>query len=106
MSQRWRLILGILSASLGALFVLAGLAVLLSQVAHYVDTLQWPGYSLLELIKSASATKTLPGPLHWWLSRPERSSGALSSLIGLLDALPAYVFLIGFGGLILRKALR
>jgi hypothetical protein len=95
-----------LGASLGALLVLSGLTVLLGQVAHYVDTLRWPGYSLLELIKSVSATKTLPGPLHWWLSKPESSSGPLGSLIGLLDTVPAYVFLIGFGGLILQKALR
>jgi len=106
MSQRWRLIFGVLGASLGAVLLVAGLAVLLGQVALYVDTLQWPGYSLLELIKSASASKTVPSALHSWLSRPESSGGALGSLIGLLDTVPAYVFLIGFGGLILRKALR
>jgi uncharacterized BrkB/YihY/UPF0761 family membrane protein len=106
MSQRWRLIVGVLGASLGAVLLVAGLAVLLGQVAHYVHSLQWPGYSLLELIKSASASKTLPGVLQLWLSRPESSGGALGSVIGLLDTVPAYVFLIGFGGLILRKALR
>lgn len=107
MSQRWRLMVGVLGASLGAALLVAGLAVLLSQVAHYVDTLQWSGYSLLELIKSAAASKILPGVLQSWLSRPETSSGdALGSLIGLLDTVPACVFLIGFGGLILRKALR
>jgi hypothetical protein len=106
MSQRWQLIVGVLGASLGALLVLSGLAVLLGQVAHYVDRLQWPGYSLLELIKSASTSKTLPGVLQSWLSRPESSGGALGPLNGLLDTVPAYVFLIGFGGLILRRSLR
>lgn len=106
MSQRWRLIVGILGASFAALLVFTGLAVLLGQVAHYVDTLQWPGYSLLELVRSASVIRILPGPVQSWLSRPDRPDGVQGALLGLLETVPAYVFLIGLGGVMLRKALR
>jgi hypothetical protein len=106
MSQRWRLILGVLGASLGALLVVAGVGVLLGQVVEYVDTLHWPGYSLLETIKSPLVKSTLPGALQAWFHRPETPDGLHAAVLGLLEAIPACVFLIGFGGVILRKALR
>ena len=106
MSQRWRLIGGVLGATLGGLLVLAGLVVLLGQVGDYVDTLQWSGYSLLELSKSPSLKATLPGAVQSWLHRPEGSDGFQAALIGLLETVPAVVFFIGLGGVMLRKALR
>lgn len=106
MSQRWRLLLGVLGASLGALLVVAGVAVLLGQAAQYVDTLAWPGYSLLELISSPIVKSALPGVLQFWLHRPESRDGLHAGVVGLLGTVPAFVFLIGLGGIILRKALR
>lgn len=106
MSQRRRLIPGILGASLGALLVFAGLAVLLGEVAHYVDTLRWSGYSLLELSKSPMVKSTLPSTLQSWLHRPESLDGLHAAVVGLLETVPASLFFIGLGGVILRKALK
>jgi len=106
MSQRRRLIPGILGASLGALLVFAGLAVLLGQVANYVDTLHWPGYSLLELSKLPIVKSTLPSTLQSWLHRPGSLDGLHAAVVGLLETIPAFLFLIGLGGVILRRALK
>ncbi|MGH7322571.1 MAG: hypothetical protein ACRELA_23515 [Candidatus Rokuibacteriota bacterium] len=105
MSQRRHLILGILGASLGALLVFTGLAVLLGQVATYVDTLRWPGYSLLELTKSPIIKSSLPGALQSWLHRPDSPDGLHAAVVGFLEVAPAFVVLIGLGGVMLRKAL-
>ncbi len=106
MSPRWRLLFGILGASLGSVLFLAGVAILVGQLAQYVETLHWSGYSLLELIKSPTVKSTLPGALQSWLYRPEQLHGFHAAAVGLLEIVPAFVFFIGLGGVILRKALR
>lgn len=106
MSQQRRLTLGILGAALGALLVFAGVAVLIGHLAHYVETLQWSGLSLLDVVKTATIKSTLPRSLQSWLHRPESLHGLHAAVVGVLETVPAFVILIGLGGMILRKALK
>ncbi len=106
MPQQRRLTLGILGAALGALLIFTGAAVLIGHLVQYVETLQWSAYSLLNLLKAPTVNSTLPRSLQSWLHRPESLHGLHAAVVAVLDTVPAFVILIGLGGMILRKALK
>ena len=104
--RRPRLIAGMLSSALGLVLSGTGMLLLSQQAADYMETANWPEYSLLDLVKSPTVKFSLPNSFVSWMYRPESLKDLHWALIGCLDAVSASWFFLIVGGLILWRALR
>ncbi len=104
--RRPRLIAAMLSAALGLILIGFGMFLLSRQASDYIETANWPEYSLLDLIKSPMVKFSLPQSLGSWIYRPESLKDLHAALIGCLDVVSASWFFLIVGGLMLWRALR
>lgn len=95
-----------LAASLGALLIVLGGLVFLSQVNSWFDTGRWSEYPLADLINAPPVKSLVPRTFVTWLLRPQSMYGLHGAVNWLLESMPVSAFLAELGGVVLWVGLR
>jgi hypothetical protein len=96
---------GLVIVGIAALLAASGVALLMVQVAQWLDTGRWVEYALAELLHAPLVKALLPVGVVSWLSRPRSLYGLHTGISWFLETVPAWLFLTGVGGPVLWRAL-
>jgi hypothetical protein len=97
MSPRARLVLGIVSASSGAVLCSIGAGIFAHQVLTWLRTQHWDSVRLLDLVESPGFSSKLPDRVLQWFWKPQSWHGLHDALLTFLDLAPAGLFFVAIG---------